>query len=51
VSVYDRRVLVLMLSSNFIILPLREVSVKLGEGHTSCRIRTKRSLKLPMLDA
>jgi len=32
VSVYDRRVFVLIMSSNFIILPLREVSVKLGEG-------------------
>ena len=33
VSVYDRRIFVLILASDFIILPLMEVSVKSGEGH------------------
>ncbi|MFZ1672308.1 MAG: site-specific DNA-methyltransferase, partial [Nitrospira sp.] len=35
VSVYDRRVFVLILSSDFLILPRMEVSVKSGEGHYS----------------
>jgi hypothetical protein len=38
-SVYDRRVFVLILSSNFIILPLMEVSVKSGEGHLTLASR------------
>lgn len=33
VSGYDRRVFVLMLTSDFLILPRREVSVKSREGH------------------
>ena len=37
VSEYDRRVFVLMLSFDFIILPLREVSVKAREGHLVVR--------------
>ena len=37
VSVYDRRVFVLIMSSDFIILPLMEVSVKSGEGQASIK--------------